>query len=167
METYSFRLMIYELRVGRSRWYGAALAAAVAYMAAGLVTHPFALMMMTVGVILGGVTLAFQLFLYENAALQLRWLIESQKVAPGDLLDGPFRAHPVLAIVFHSSMWQFIAHLGGVVVVDRAFQTFPQIGEIDSIRLILMTAVSSYYATLPLWVCFDTIRQVRRNRTSG
>ena len=51
-ETYRFRLMVYELRVGRSRWYGADLAAAIAYIAAGKVNDPIALTIVTAAIIL-------------------------------------------------------------------------------------------------------------------
>ena len=57
-ETYRFRLMVYELRVGRSRWYGAALAAAIAYIAARQVNDPIALTIVTAAIILAGTCLA-------------------------------------------------------------------------------------------------------------
>ena len=98
METYRFRLMVYESKIGRSRWYGAALAAAIAYMAAGLVTNSYALTVVTVDVILAGVALAFQLFLYENSALQLRWLIDAKQVSPDAFLQGPMRSRPFLRL---------------------------------------------------------------------
>ena len=99
-ETYRFRLMVYELRVGRSRWYGAALAAAIAYIAARQVNDPIALTIITAAIILAGTCLVMQLLVYENAALQLRWLIDAKWVSPDDPLAESRRAHPVWGVHF-------------------------------------------------------------------
>ena len=71
--TYKSRLMFYDLCVARTRWYGAALAAAaLAYAASGLIEYPIALTIIIVGIVLTGVLLGMQLFLYENEALKIR-----------------------------------------------------------------------------------------------
>ena len=127
-ETYRFRLMVYELRVGRSRWYGAALAAAIAYIVARQVNDPIALTMVTAAIILAGTCLAMQLLVYENAALQLRWLIDAKWVSPDDPLAGSRRAHPVWGSIFLFLTWQIIGQIGIVIVVDRACGTFPNFG---------------------------------------
>ena len=120
--TYKDRLMFYELCVARTRWYGAALAAALAYSVGGLVQHPTALALITVGIVLAGVTLSMHLFMYETEVLKI------QRIGTRIGLDQPLAPQvspaPMGATFYRLMTWHFISIIAIVVVGDRTLHTF-------------------------------------------
>ena len=108
--TYKSRLMFYDLCVARTRWYGAALAAALAYSIGGLVEHPTALAIIIVSIVVTGATLGMQLFLYENESLKIRRIatyIELDQPLDSQLSPAPWGAtflpHPDVEFNTHHS----------------------------------------------------------------
>ena len=73
-----------------------------------------------------------RLLVYENAALQLRWLIYAKSVSPDETLAESRRTHPVWGSIFLFLTGQIIGQIGIVIVVDRAYATFPNVGTCTS-----------------------------------
>ena len=116
------RLMFYDLCVARTRWYGAALAAALAYSVGGLVEHPTALAVIIVGIVLTGVTLGMQLFMYENEALKIRRI--ASHIDLDHPLDSQVSPAPWGATFCRNLTWNLIGIVAMVVVGDRLLHTF-------------------------------------------
>lgn len=99
-ENHAHRLMVLELAVGRARWFGAALAALIAYLAGGQVVDAAVVAFVTVGVVLAGAFLLLYVLLYERATLRVKWLFECGLVDRNDEVDGEICSRPVLAGIF-------------------------------------------------------------------
>lgn len=127
VETYQYRLNRYELALSRARWFGAAVAAAIAYLAADLVTYPLAQAILTVVIVLSGTFLGMHLFMFENSAFQLRWLLESRTIEPNDAVHERVSPYPIAASILRRLTVQAIGQIGIVVIADRLWATFPEI----------------------------------------
>ena len=124
IETYQYRLRRYELAASRARWFGAAIAAAIAYLVGGMVDDNFAQTAMTVAIVVSGTTLGMHMFMFENSAFQLRGLLDSQLIDPQDPVDETVSPYPIGASILRRLTFNAICQIGVLVVVERLWHTF-------------------------------------------
>ena len=160
--TYSDRLMFYELCVRRSRWYGAALAAAIAYSVGGLVEHETALAVVIVGIVVAGVTLSMQLFLYENEVLKIQRI--TTRIGSKQPLNSETSPASFGATFCRYLTWQFIGIVAIVVAGDRILYTLVKspLSESPTLVLYALTVVGSMVVHSVIYSLISAILEVKR-----
>ena len=160
--TYNDRLMFYELCVRRSRWYGAALAAAIAYSVGGAVKHETALAVIIVGIVVAGVTLGMQLFMYENEVLKIQRI--KARIGLEQPLDPKTSPASFWATFCRSLTWQFISLIAIVAAGDRITYTLVQNSLLKSqdIALFAQVMVGGFVASLVFFSLISSKLEVKQ-----